>query len=870
MALRIVHALSVHRLTTNDIHVPLGATPEELRDDLCLYVDMPESTAEFLLDQVQVALREIMRTVSGQYISFNEANGQYYLDVKKDIDFDAKIKERGEFMEEEDLNRYFFDALRQTLNLSDTTYVTGHRIWFYELPWAERKVTRPGYLFFGAPDERSTAQPPRDFYVYVLPPFLHRAWKDEARPDEVIFQLTGLDQAFADLVRLYAGARAMANEAATHRQVYAEKADEHLRRLNRWLRDHLTSQLQVTYQGVTEPVSAVLARTRSSASQTLEDLLRLLASHLLAPEFQERYPDYPAFTRAAQPISEAGRATAAMDAIHFLAGRRRTQLALAVLDGLRLVDGEGHVRPHDSPYARRYLDLLQNKPEGQVVNRGEVITQVAGGIQPVEKDIFFQLEPEWVAVVLVALAQHGDIVLNLGGQAPLDASNLDRAASIAIADLTDFRFYSRPRALPVDRWVMIFEGLGLPAGLIRDENSREEAVRRLQPTVQAELERTARVQGRIQQGVQLWNTALFTDRPTFTIEAGAVVGSDLPPVTLSMTDLLPGLRGYKAFLDELSRFNAVGKLRNLQLTTSEITDALNDRQVVERAEQWLALVEQLQPLTAYLAEAQANLPPEHPWAQRAAAAQQDILAQVRRLGKGEAAPDGQALVRELEALKAEYVKVYSEFHRQLRLGPQADQRRQRLYNDPRLAALNALSAIDLLPTAELEGWKQAISSPLPCPEFHEGVLNQGPTCPYCRLRPAQQQRLEGRADLLLDVLDERLDDLLRRWRQALRSNLQSETAQHSLAAMTPMERWPIDRFLEQSDDAPDIPENFVPVAIQALRGITALPLRVQDLLEALKAGGLPCTLDEFRRRFNAFVDQAMHGHDPRNTRLMLE
>ena len=37
MALRIVHALSVHRLTHNDIHAPLGATPDELRDALCLY-----------------------------------------------------------------------------------------------------------------------------------------------------------------------------------------------------------------------------------------------------------------------------------------------------------------------------------------------------------------------------------------------------------------------------------------------------------------------------------------------------------------------------------------------------------------------------------------------------------------------------------------------------------------------------------------------------------------------------------------------------------------------------------------------------------------------------------------------------------------
>lgn len=37
MALRLIHALSVHRLTTGDIYAPLGATAEELRDRLsCL------------------------------------------------------------------------------------------------------------------------------------------------------------------------------------------------------------------------------------------------------------------------------------------------------------------------------------------------------------------------------------------------------------------------------------------------------------------------------------------------------------------------------------------------------------------------------------------------------------------------------------------------------------------------------------------------------------------------------------------------------------------------------------------------------------------------------------------------------------------
>ena len=67
-----------------------------------------------------------------------------------------------------------------------------------------------------------------------------------------------------------------------------------------------------------------------------------------------------------------------------------------------------------------------------------------------------------------------------------------------------------------------------------------------------------------------------------------------------------------------------------------------------------------------------------------------------------------------------------------------------------------------------------------------------------------------------------------------------------------------------------IAEGFVAAATQALRGIEALTLPMDDLLAALKAGGLPCAVEELQRRFAEFVSNRMRGHDPRNTRLTLD
>ena len=76
MALRLIHALSVHRLTTGDIYNKLGATAEELRDISVYFMgwlaelggDPPDDLSDRGGDSRS---KEIHKTVSGQFISSN-------------------------------------------------------------------------------------------------------------------------------------------------------------------------------------------------------------------------------------------------------------------------------------------------------------------------------------------------------------------------------------------------------------------------------------------------------------------------------------------------------------------------------------------------------------------------------------------------------------------------------------------------------------------------------------------------------------------------------------------------------------------------------------------------------------------------------
>ncbi|MBP1468632.1 ATP-binding protein [Candidatus Chloroploca sp. M-50] len=876
MAIRIIHALSVHRLTTSDIYAPLGVTAEELRDQLCLWTPMPEADAGFLADTVQVALKEIMRTVSGQYISHNAENGQYYLNLKKTVDFDAKIAERGAFMEERDLNRYFFDALQRLLNLTTSTYVPNVRIWPYELPWEARKVTRPGYLFCTLPSERSTAQPPLDFNLYFLPPFGAPAKLADGEAHEVLFQLQGLGSDFTELVRLYAGAQAMAAESPNYRQEYEDKARSHLHTLLGWLRQHLTSQLKIIHQGVAKTVAEVLAKTRSSASSDLEELLRVLAAHVLAPEFAARYPEYPAFTRLAQPVTEQARSQSAMDAIRALAGRGRTNLGLAVLDGLKLLDAEDRIKPLNSPYARHFLDLLLAKGETQVVNQGEVIEQVAGGLKPILKDVRFGLEPEWVAVVLLALAYDGQITVSLGSDEKLiDAGTIERAATVALESLADFRFYRRPKALPLPVWTMIFEAFGLQPALLRStiDRDREQAVTLLWEHVQKEVRQVVAWQTNVQGGLTLWNQPLFTDRFTYQIQGGQVINADLPSVTLSQTALLPYLKKTKEFLEVLARYDKPGKLRNMTLSTAETEQALADRLVAQRTRDVLEVIGQLQPLTSYLSEAGAMLPEEYPqpddaWVKQANAARDALLREMRLLARGEDRVDLVTWRRRLEELRREYMRCYSELHTAHVLGPADDDRRARLLRDPRVDQLKTLRTVDILPGQELDRWSKAVIDLPACRDFHVGMLDDSPTC-RCGYRP---QRSGGpTAARRLEMLHEQLGSLQSQWHAALRQNLQSETAQQSMSSMTSAERRPIDAYLTTTDPASTpLPEGLVKAINQALRGLQTVAINPDQLLIALQTGGLPCTVEELKQRFERYLRQTMSGHDPRDTRLTIE
>ncbi|MDD2302439.1 MAG: DUF6079 family protein, partial [Eubacteriales bacterium] len=482
-ALRIVRGLSVHRLTVGSLSSPNGLTAEALRDSLCLFDPLiaglgGEDCAEDLRGAVETAIRLISQAVSGQFISATEVDsrgrlsGQFYLDISKDIDYDEKIRTRAETLGQAQLDRFYYEALKRVMECQDATYVTGYKIWQHELVWQEHKAARTGYLFFGAPNERSTALPQRDFYLYFIQPFdpndkLSR-FINEKNGDEVFFRLKGADEEFQTALKSYAAALDLAATSSGHaKATYEAKANGFLKRLVQWLQKHMADAFEVTYQGHSKKMTnwareagkSIRDLSGLSPHETINfrDLINAISGICLAPNFENQAPSYPFFSVL---ITSNNRAQAAQDALRAIAGLNRTKQATAVLDALELLDGE-KIDPSKSKYTKFILDAVKAKGHGQVVNRSETI-QYDHGLEYMNPG-GSRLEPEWVTVLVAALVYSGDIVLSIPGK-KFDATGLQQLAATGMDELVRFKHLEQPKEWNLPALKALFELLCMPSG----------------------------------------------------------------------------------------------------------------------------------------------------------------------------------------------------------------------------------------------------------------------------------------------------------------------------------------------------------------------------------------------------------------------
>ena len=850
MALRIVDALSVHRLTTLDPYAPIGLTPEELRDGLCLYhptvAALPGDPAANLLTVVETALNEIRRTVSSQFISFSKDNRQYYLDLKKVEDYDALIEKRAETLDSNVLDRYYYDALRQVLECTDTTSFTGWQIWQHEIIWKERQTPRLGYLFFGTPSERSTAIPPRDFYFYFVQPFAPPRFTDEKLPDEVFFRLTEKDKDFEESLKLYAAAVELsATSSGTKKETYLKKATEHIGNLTKWMREHLLNGMDVTYQGQKKKLIRWLQGASGGGKiLNIRDTVNEVGSCCLAEHFLNQAPNYPAFTIL---LSTKNIPQAAQDALRGIAQpAMRTKQATAILDAFELLDGD-KLEPTRSQYAKYILELLKAKGHGQVLNRQELIQSVNG------IDYFvpakYRLEPEWAVVLLASLVYSGEVVLTVPGM-KYDATGLGTLATTSIDELIKFKHLERPKEWNIPALKAVFELVGLAPGLAIDVSQGNTApVTQLHTTILAFVERFVVTRQQLLGGIPFWGQNLYSES--------------------EVQSMAESLEKAKIFLESLQAYNTPGKLKNLKYDVDEITAQRTAFATLKEIQELESFASEIGQYSQYISMAEGYLLETDPWVKKNKEMRSQILKDIRKPVNRTSAKFKAGVIEKLKELKSSYAASYMGLHKRARLNHNQDQAKSDLTKDYRISQLQKLTAIDLLNRQQLLDFQERLGKLRSCFALTQHDLDVDPKCPHCGFWPSMDD-MKVSADAVLDALKSDVGKIQMSWTQSLLDNLGDPVVQSNFSLLKPKQRKLIEEFIKVKELPDEITNDFLQALKEVLSDLARVPLRLNDLKSALFPDGSPTTPAEFKNRFENFISGLLKGKDANKTRIVLE
>ena len=838
LAMKIIYALSVHRLTTNGLDVQFGLTAENMKDDLCLYLPMPEQDADFLLSLVKTTLRDIMTTVSGQFIIYNDSNNQYYIDVDKIVDYDEKIKQKASIIADGELNRYFYDVVYRCLEWEAKQYVTNFNIYEYDLNWDSHSIFREGYLFMGLPGERSTAQPERDFYIHIMPPYDENGCRVQNLPDEVYLYFKSSDE-FRDFMGLYAAAQSLAQiSEGKDKDAYLNKATMLRKRLIKYLSENKNTCFDVEYKGQTRQMIEIL-RGRYNRDMTFKDTIDLAASLCFDEYFCIKYPDFPIMKTKITRRNMADCARAAFD--HF-AGRK-TQQSTLMLQSFGILEGD-KICPEGSKYASYYIEQVRNLPPQGVLNYSDICEP---RFMEMYIDKKFKIEYVFTPIIFLSLVYGGYAVITTKDGKTITASNLDQIPKMSALDLYEFKYLSRPAQIAMAELKKLFEVLDINPVLLDNPNDREKGVIQLLSKAQELANSAVVAANKLNNNFDLWGEPL----------ANAVKVMMLQKACTAVRD---------EFSNYQAKFNTPAKLNNFSLSMEQVDTLAGQIAQVMKVPQFLAFKAGCADIVSYIANIEyIDLGEVFKAEVDAAKAEfRSIRDSIMDGVSGETA--AQKVEALLSKVKAKYIDIYFEKHKKKRLDITDAQRRGKIQDSRALANLRKLRSIEILSAAKLADVENEISGLKVCYELTPEEMKSTHICPHCGYRLDDKVKdVYG----VLDNLEIRIDDLLAEWTKMLLDTISDPIVMSQKEFLSAEQQQAINDFVANGTLPERVDDFFVKAINALLKGFEPVVIDTDNLVAKLEQ--MP-PMDEasFKAKVSELIASYTKGKDAGKLRIVVK
>lgn len=760
LAQSIAQALAI-RILCDDLDKRNGASGHSLKEDLCVTlpnVDEPE----FLLAAIESTAKQLVSATGGQYVDQDPVSADFYIRTEGGINIPQLIRDYADEVikrDKDQADQYYFDFLQYVLEIQQDSYRSGFKIWQHSLEWIDKKSFRLGYIFFGNPNDRSTTEPIQQYYIFFCPLFNGIDRNDEA--DEVYFDVAGLSEEFKDTICLYGAAKAKHGSAPTNqKQLFSNQIAEYQGKAIALFDKEYADKTKVIYKGESKSLKSFPLPSEGS---TKEMIFRSVAAKVLNKSFNDKYPNYPAFTDLLQPLTKDnfdGRIKAALKKTTAISQPNRD--GEAILSGMGLWSGQTIVTDN-SKYAESIKRKLKEAGEGAVLNRSDIIWAhyaPANLWYSVDYNIDYQLE----FIVLAVLSYKGDIEISWSGSKNLSATNIESVLTLSEEDFFTFQHVKQPQGIPIKHLKSLFACLGLPD--LTSELEKPETISKIITEAKTKAERVVTTKAIVVQGLKCRNIPLLSEED-----------SDKMKIELEALG---------STLDSIQSYNSYGKLKAFKFTEDELTVAFKAYPYCSLVDKLNDKAKKFERLVGYLYTAQSYV------VQEEKPLFDDIKTAIDSLPTVVASTKD-ADVKKYEALLNSLIDRYADYYliqySRCRLSKQDALAKERILLSERKRICDIIKDSEFITPTEYQNWVNSITSlsEADASLTKTDVLKE----PFHNFNPREYY---GKPTFNIHQLDDQLDNIMDGWTVALRSVFKDPSVQENMEILKSDDRKLVEDF----------------------------------------------------------------------------